>query len=193
MTDIDDDRPPWSLMVWLGLFAGVAFGAVLVMLLRERRSQAQLGGGGYGGYSLSPINIWNMGSGPDTIQPQQLPVGVPQPQSPAISMNTRTKSFSLSPGAASRLHYASGDNPWSINVSVGGPPGSFAYISTDLSAINPGFTVASNVAGLAAGQANTFRLQPGQDLYAISNVPDVTVSIIASQDPLPPTLAAIRG
>lgn len=171
----EEDRPSWNMLLWVGMFAGIAFGAVLVLLLRDRRQPQALAGP-----SGQPINIWNMGPGAQGMLPQ----AAPQPMLPPAALpETRLQTVRLSQTSTSRLWRASGRVPWRVNVTVGGPPGSFAYLSTEPSVLNPGFTAHPNVVGVPAGGANMIRLQPGQDLYAISNVANVTVSVVAAEDP----------
>lgn len=177
-----------SLFAILGIVAGVALGAVLVLLFRDRR-------GGFGGLSAppyAPVNIWNMPGGGHASYGHggygQLPTSQEFASGRRISMETRMKSVQLSPGSANRLFRATGQNPWIIDVSIDGPPGSFAFVSTDVSGLNPGFVGHGNTASIAAGQDRRIRLQPGQDLYGISNVVGVMVSVIATEESLPPSL-----
>jgi hypothetical protein len=196
MAKDDDDKPSWNVLMLVGTIAGVALGAMLVLLFRERRQQQQQLSGG------QPINIWNMGPGAQGMLPQApqatLPVssGPLLGTTPEVSMDTRLKTVQLNTSSMSRIWYASGKNPWRVVMRVVGPPGSFAYISTDRSALNPGFTTHSNVVAIPAGQGNEIRLQPGQDLFGLANTGavagspgprQVMLSIIASEDPFPPT------
>jgi hypothetical protein len=191
VADLDHDRWP-GLLAMIGLAAGIALGAVLVLLFRDRRGSL----GGALGAAPAPVNIWNM---PGMTQWSQMPQmsgmpGLPASQltatSQPISMDTRMKTVQLAPDAANRLFVAAGQNPWIVDVSVAGPPGSFAFVSTDLSQLNPGFVGHGNTASIAAGQDRRIRLQPGQDLYGVSNVAGVMVSIIASEESLPPSLTS---
>jgi hypothetical protein len=195
--DDDDDKPSWNVLLLIGTIAGVALGAMLVLLFRKQQQQ-QLSGGG------QPINIWNMGPGAQGMMPQAQQAMLPAPSepllgtTPELSMDTRLKTVQLHTSSMSRLWYASGKNPWRVAVRVVGPPGSFAYISTDRSTLNPGFTTHPNVIAIPAGQTNEIRLQPGQDLFGLANTGavggspgprQVMASIIASEDPFPPTFS----
>lgn len=193
MADDTDDKPSWNVLLLIGTIAGVALGAMLVLLFRKQAQQQQLSGG-------QPINIWNMAPGAQGLpQPPQMQLAAPTPllgTTPEVSMDTRLKTVQLNTSSMSRVWYASGKNPWRVVMRVVGPPGSFAYISTDRSALNPGFTTHSNVIAIPAGQGNEVRLQPGQDLFGLANTGavagtpgprQVMLSIIASEDPFPPS------
>lgn len=194
----DNDGPSWQMLTLVGMAAGVSLGAVIVLMLRRERE-----GGGVGPQP-SAINIWNMGSGgdqgvapgnllPPGVGQQNLLPGVAMLQDRQATMNTQMATVQLAASRINRLWYASGRNPWSVDVSVDGPPGSFAYVSTDPSALNPGFAAQSNVLSIAAGQHRVVRLQPGQDLYALASIEgplndnNVHVSIVASEGSLAPS------
>jgi len=172
--------------MWLSLLCGVAFGAVVVLLLRDRR-------GNNGGQALgnAPINIWNVGSG---AQPMTLPAGGVFPSMPtALSipgphdeldpgLKTKMSTVTLSETSSNRLLRASGGRRWAVQVRTIGPPGAYAMFSTEPEVLVTSPTTApANAIVVPASRHHDLLLEPGDYLFARGSTPGVVVSLSARQ------------
>jgi hypothetical protein len=191
----DDDKPSWNVLLLIGTIAGVAFGALLVLLFRDRRQmpQSQLQGGGGG----SPITIYN-GYGPNNdYAPSTLaPTGYPAlPEAPAyqtkdnVMLASRANTFTLSPTRSIRVFTAPRSGPtWRVQIRVIGPAGGFGQFSIDQplsDEVNTNLTMGSPQAIIVPSNGwSEVRLGPRQILYAkaAGTEPDVQASIVASAE-----------
>jgi len=191
----DDDKPSWNVLMLIGTIAGIAFGALLVLLFRERRQQSQLSGSTG---SASPITIYNgYPTSNDYPQGALAPTGYPAlPEAPPfatkdnVSLSTRTNTYTLSSSKSLRIFSAPRSGPtWRVQIHVIGPAGGFGMFSIDqplpeeqnsnLDMGSPqGFIIP---ASSFSGPSNIF-IGPRQTLYAKAGGTecDVQVSIIAS-------------
>lgn len=162
--------------MWMGILCGVALGAVIVLLLRERRN----GGGQLGG----PINIWNVGSGAQhpmmaPAAAMMLPAGnVEEEIDPGLKNKMGT--VTLSETSSNRLLRASGRRRWSVHVRTIGPPGAYGMFGTEPDR-ETGGNVSPNSIAVPAGDDHKLELEPGDYLFARGSTSGVVVSYTARQ------------
>jgi hypothetical protein len=133
-----DDKPSWNVLLLIGAIAGVAFGALLVLLFRERRGQAQqlMGPGG------NPINIYNVSGGQLAQHPQALLPGA-SPESTRQLVNqmgsfdgtsyaTKMDTVMLNPVRSTRVFTVPRKGPiWRVQLSIIGPAGGYGMFAID--------------------------------------------------------------
>jgi hypothetical protein len=190
-----DDKPSWNVLLLIGAIAGVAFGALLVLLFRERRGQSQLMGP-----SGNPINIYNVSGGQLGMQhPQALLPGA-SPESTRQLVNqmgafdgtsyaTKMDTVMLNPVRSVRVFTVPRKGPmWLVRLNVVGPAGGFGMFAID----NPlpegpstNLTMGAPQGIIVpAGGSTEIRLGPRQIIYgrAAGTEDDVQVSYSASAE-----------
>jgi len=125
-----DDKPSWNVLLLIGAIAGVAFGALLVLLFRERRQQ-QLQGS-------NPINIYNVSGGQnpqallsagDSMSTRQL---TDEMGLPGISFETKMDTVMLNPVRTVRVFSAPRKGPmWRVRLDIIGPAGGYGMFAID--------------------------------------------------------------
>lgn len=207
----EESGPSWTAFLVLGIFTGVAFGAILMTLMRERQRELHgLNGNPYPippmpqlppgpQVIVPPINIYNMYGGSNEV-PNEAPVKkakIKKPLADAIepnedddldayqnktqadeanvvssspNMDTRLATVTLSSTESSRLLKATGGVGWLVQVRTVGPPGRYAFFSTDSNSFQGGIAPADTIA-LPAGQHHDVYLPAGQYLFAMGSAP----------------------
>lgn len=84
----------------------------------------------------------------------------------------------LSDSTTHQIMMAANERPWAVQVSVIGPPGSFAAFGHDSNTV-AGNMNANGVLVVAAGTHRDLYLSPGEYLYARGSLPNTMVSISA--------------
>lgn len=151
------DTRLWSVVVFLGVGIGLALGAIMVMLFRDRR------GGGYAMPGYQPMQQPQLGMPPIqsiALEEPMLPASVPHASA--------ARSVTVGPTQV-RILRALGIRPWKVQVRTVNPPGAIASFSTSN---NPGEALM-----IAAGDFHEMWLSPGEDLLASANKGGVTVSV----------------
>jgi hypothetical protein len=152
--------------LWAGLAVGMAsicalglFGVVMYLLTRKNSGEVaaaplQLAGGTGMPFPGTPL------PGLPVVRMPNLPPSSVSPVSYGTTMNT----YTLALDRATRLFQAVGKRHWKAVVRVVGPPGSFAFISTDPSTVLSDSGYACNI--VQSGQDVPIRLRPRDTLYA---------------------------
>jgi hypothetical protein len=154
---------------WLYLFCGLSLGALIVLLLRDRRGSGHELPTGSG----QPINIYNnIGDGAGTAPQRLLSSGSDQPL--RGSQGTSLSTVTLDTDSAIRIATAL-ERTVHVEVTTVGPPGSYAFIGT-----TPSPTIADNLT-VPAGASKRIKLRPRDALFAFGSVDGVVVSVSASE------------
>ena len=186
-----DERPSWPLVVWLGIVAGAAMGALAVFIFRKEHHNS--------------ILALPAGTTPTLLPTSSDPnpnlgwakVAQPQPQLMALEAFTRTPELEyvqtpaemigsktkvatvvVSDTEAYQIMMASGGKPWAVQVRTVGPAGAFAVFGHDSNTL-AGNINAPNVFTVPAGAHGDIQLAPGESLYARGSMPNTMVSISA--------------
>jgi hypothetical protein len=182
-----DDKPSWNVLMLIGTIAGIAFGALFVLLFRERRQQQQLSGGGG-----NPINIYNVsGSNPQALLPSGDPMSTRQltnemSLSGGISLRTKVDTVTLSPARSARVFTVPRQGPmWRVRLYVIGPAGGYGLFSID-DPVSDDVAASGAPQGIVipAGGHTEIRLGPRQIIYgrAAGTEDNVQVSVSASAE-----------
>lgn len=160
------DRTSYWITLAVGVTSGAAFGALLILLWRDRRRE--LAG--------TPMNVWNiMPHAP--AAPGAMPVTLAPPM-PDDLKSTRTQTYTLSATDPIRIVNAGSARFWIAHVRNIGPAGSIAFVATDANAL--GFP--SMTTQIPAGGDAKIRIAPREALFARGSVTGVQMSIAAGEE-----------
>jgi hypothetical protein len=187
--DRNTDNKAIAVFVGIGVLCGLAFGALVALIMRDRkqdRQQQQLSGG---------VHVWNLLSGQTppwatalgapaqmpTMMPSMQPQEIVQTTTPAINSELRpsvTQTLSLSVTQPYRVLNGGSTRHWRAQLRNVGPPGSCAYVSTDPTSL----AYPSMCVVIPAGGFTDMRIRPGDGLFALGSVKNVQLSIAASEE-----------
>ncbi len=159
------------MLVVLGLACGVALGALVVLILRDRRRELA---------ALPPLAPMPQLAPPMPSMPLSGWMTPSSPSLPAADADSKMGSFTVGADSARTVFQAANGREWLVQVSCVAPSGSFAFFSTDPSLIGVGTALPPNaIAVPAGGQPRDLSLKPGEILYTRGSLSNTVITYTA--------------